>query len=131
MGIEFIHRTIRTSIVLACAIFLSVWLYYDFKFGAGILVGALWGCLNLFAIALVVKVAITSQIAKKKIILSVLFFKFPFIYGIGYIILKLDFFPILSLLAGFTSIFLVMFMKALGQMLMSVRRENQLGSVTK
>ena len=121
MEIGFIYRTIRASAVLACIIFLAVWLYFDFKFGLGILIGTAWGCLNLFAILLAVKAIIAVEKTKKKVIIFVLFLKFPLIYFIGYLILRFNWFPILSLLIGFTLIFLVMFLKALGQMLTSVR----------
>ena len=126
MGIGFIYRTIRASAVLACIIFLAVWLYYDFKFAGGILIGAGWGCLNLFAILLVVKAMIAPERAKKRAILLILFLKFPLVYFIGYVILRLGYFPILSLLAGFTLIFLVMVLKALGQMLTSTENKREL-----
>ena len=129
MEIEFIYRTIRTSIVLACIIFLSVWLYFDFKFAAGILVGSAWGCLNLFAISLVVGVMISSQRVQKRIILLVLFLKFPLIYFIGYVILRIKYFPIMSLLAGFSLIFLVMVLKALGQVLLPANPQGKLGDL--
>jgi hypothetical protein len=129
MEISFIHRTIRTSIVLSCFAFLAVWLYFGFKFGGGIVVGTAWGCLNLYAIALAVKALIVPEKAKKGIIILILVFKFPLIYFIGYLILRLNFFPILSLLIGFTVIFLVMALKALNNTLLTETKKQPQNSV--
>lgn len=137
MGVEFIHRVIRTSLVLAALVFLFITVYYDFKFGGGILAGAVWGCLNLLFLTHLITEALTlgREIRKGKVIIIALV-KFPLLYLFGYFLLKIDYFPPISLLSGFTLIFLVMFLKALGRWILSLNSDkpekiastNQVGS---
>ncbi len=121
MGPEFIHRVIKTSLVVAALGFLFVTVYYDFKFGAGILVGTIWGCLNLYFLANLVTEVFSpgKEVRKGKIILIVLV-KFPLLYLVGYVLLMIDYFPAISLVSGFTLIFVVMFLKAMGRWVLSL-----------
>jgi hypothetical protein len=126
MGPEFIHRVIKTSLVVAVLGFLFVTVYYNFRFGAGILVGAIWGCLNLYFLTNLITEIFSpgKEIRKGKVILIVLV-KFPLLYLVGYVLLIIKingvrYFPPLSLVSGFTLIFLVMFLKALGRWVLSL-----------
>ena len=124
MGIEFIHRVIKTSLVLAALIFLFVTVYYQFRFGAGILAGSAWGCLNLwFLTQLVTEVFSPGQEVKKgKVIINAVV-KFPLLYAVGYSLLGIFHLPPMSLLIGFTLIFLVMFLKAMGRWILSMNKD--------
>lgn len=114
MGIEFIHRVIKTSLVLAVLLFLFVTFYHRFDYASGILIGCGWGCLNLyFLTSLITRATNPGGIDRKRVVLLVLV-KFPLLYLSGYILLKLKYFPVTSLLAGFTIIFAVILLKALG-----------------
>ncbi|MFQ6002784.1 MAG: hypothetical protein ACE5KJ_03475 [Candidatus Zixiibacteriota bacterium] len=121
MGPEFIHRVIKTSLVVAALGFLFVTVYYNFKFGAGILVGTIWGCLNLYFLTNLITEIFSpnQQVRKGKVVLIVLV-KFPLLYFVGYVLLIIKYFPAMSLISGFTLIFLVMFLKALGRWLLSL-----------
>ena len=121
MGVEFINRVIKTSLVLAILGFLFVTVYYDFKFGAGILAGAVWGCLNLlFLTHLITEVFSPGKEVKKGKVIIIALVKFPLLYAAGYLLLRINYFPAISLLSGFTLIFLVMFLKALGRWILSL-----------
>ena len=118
MGIEFIHRTIKTSLILALIILLFVSVYYNFKFALGVLVGCMWGCLNLYFLSsLIVETIKLEKINKRKVLLIVLV-KFPLLYLLGYLLLRIKYFSALSLLAGFTLIFVVLALKALGRVIL-------------
>ncbi|MGB2769221.1 MAG: hypothetical protein WBC88_05800 [Candidatus Zixiibacteriota bacterium] len=121
MGVEFIHRVIKTSLVLAALGFLFVSVYYDFKFGGGILAGAIWGCLNiLFLTRLITEVfSPGTEIRKSKVILITVV-KFPLLYAAGFLLLKIEYFPAVSLVIGFSLLFLVMFLKAMGRWILSL-----------
>ena len=121
MGPEFIHRVIKTSLVVAVLGFLFVAVYYNFRFGAGILVGTIWGGLNLYFLTNLITEIFSpgKEVRKGKIILIILV-KFPLLYLIGYILLIIKYFPAVSLISGFTLIFLVMFLKALGRWVLSL-----------
>ncbi len=121
MGPEFIHRVIKTSLVVAVLGFLFVTVYYNFRFGAGILAGTIWGCLNLYFLTNLITEIFSphKEVRKGKVILIVLV-KFPLLYLVGYVLLMIKYFPAVSLLSGFTLIFLVMFLKALGRWVLSL-----------
>jgi len=121
MGVEFIHRVIKTSLVLAVLGFLFVTVYYDFKFGGGILAGAIWGCLNLlFLTRLITEVFSPGEEIKKGKVTLIAVVKFPLLYAAGFILLWLEYFPAVSLVIGFSLLFLVMFLKAMGRWILSL-----------
>jgi hypothetical protein len=121
MGIEFIHRVIRTSLVLAALGFLFVTVYYDFKFGAGILASAVWGCLNiLFLTHLIMEIFSPGKEIRKGKVILIAVVKFPLLYAAGFILLWLKYFPPVSLVIGFSLLFLVMFLKAMGRWILSL-----------
>ncbi len=121
MGVEFIHRVIKTTLVLAALSFLFVTVYYDFKFGGGILAGAVWGCLSiLFLTRLITEVfSPGTEIRKGKVILIAVV-KFPLLYAAGFLLLKIEYFPPESLVIGFSLLFVVMFLKAMGRWVLSL-----------
>jgi hypothetical protein len=121
MGPEFINRVIKTSLVVSALGFLFVTVYYNFKFGAGILMGTLWGCANLYFLTNLITEIFSpgKEVRKGKVILIALV-KFPLLYLVGYVLLIIKFFPPISLVSGFTLIFLVMFLKALGRWVLSL-----------
>jgi hypothetical protein len=124
MGPEFINRVIRTSLVVSALGFLFVTVYYNFKFkfGAGILVGTIWGCVNLyFLTSLITEIFSPGKEVRKGKVLLIALVKFPLLYLVGYVLLIIKFFPPISLVLGFTLIFLVMFLKALGRWMLSLQ----------
>jgi hypothetical protein len=131
MGPEFIHRVIKTSLVVAALGFLFITVYYDFRSGAGILVGTIWGCANLYFLTNLITEIFSpgKEVRKGKVILIVLV-KFPLLYLIGYVLLIIKYFPAVSLVSGFTLIFLVMFLKALGRWVLSLETSKKSGRVS-
>lgn len=124
MGIEFIHRVIKTSLVVAILCFLFVTVYYNFKFGAGILAGTIWGSLNLwFLTQLIVEIFSPGKEVRKGKVILIAVLKFPLLYAVGFILLRINYFPPLSLVSGFTLIFLVMFLKAMGRWVLSLDKD--------
>jgi len=126
MGLEFINRIIRTSLIVSALAFLFVAVYRNFPFGLGLFLGTAWGCLNLFFITQLVVEAFSLKKPNKGKLTLILLVKFPLLYYAGYILLRLRYFPVESLLIGFTLIFAITFLKALGQVLLSsVSREDK------
>lgn len=126
MGVEFIYRVIKTSLVLAVLGFLFVTVYYNFRFGGGILTGAVWGCLNLlFLTNLITEVFSPGKEIKKGKIILIAVVKFPLLYAAGYVLLWIKYFPAESLLIGFTLLFVVMFLKAMGRWILSLDGNKQ------
>ncbi len=123
MGIEFIHRVIKTSLIFSFLIFLFVTFYYRFDYASGIFMGCVWSCLNLFFLTnLITETTNLEGINRKKVLLLVLL-KFPLLYLTGYFLLRINYFPVTSLLVGFTLIFAVVLLKALGKIVISSPRK--------
>jgi hypothetical protein len=126
MGVEFIHRVIKTSLVVAVLGFLFVTVYHDFRFGAGVLAGAIWGSLNLlFLTHLITEVFSPGREVRKRKVILIALVKFPLLYAAGYLLLRIDYFPAESLLIGFTLLFVVMFLKAMGRWILSLDAEKK------
>jgi hypothetical protein len=119
MGIEFIYRIIRTSLIVSVLSFFFVGVYYSLPFGLGLFLGTVWGCLNLFFITQLVTEAFSLEKPNKSKLVLILLVKFPLLYFTGYLLLWLKNFPVESLLVGFTLIFAVTFLNALGRLVLS------------
>jgi len=118
MGLEFINRVARVSIILALIQLPFVMVHLNWQMAIGILMGCLWGAANLMLIKFLIIGIITSESASKRDILILGAIKFPLLYGIGYLLLKIGYFSPISLLIGFTNIFFVAFLKAMGRFLL-------------
>jgi len=128
MGVEFIHRVIKTSLVLAVLGFLFVTVYHGFRFGGGILAGAVWGSLNLlFLTSLVTEIFSPGKEVRKGRVILIAVVKFPLLYAAGYALLAVKYFPPESLLIGFTLLFVVMFLKAMGRWVLSLNSNKPSG----
>ncbi len=125
MGLELIKRTYRTAAILAVLVFLYTWGYYSLKSAVGILTGALWGCLNLFFITSLVTSFVKTGEKDYTKIWILLLVKFPLLYGLGFLVLKMNYFEPLSFLIGFTLVLAVIVLKILGRyFLESVLKQN-------
>lgn len=129
VGLEFITRVIKTSIVVSLIQLPFVAFYFDYRFALGVVLGCLWGAVNLhFLKAVVVCYTDLSKRSKRQLLLLLLL-KFPLLYLGGYLLLKLGLFPVLSLVVGFTLIFAVIVLKALGRWLLSLEGFKREGSL--
>ena len=125
MGLEIIKRTYLTSLILALIVFLYTWAYFNFPSAVGIVTGTIWGCLNLFFITSLVTTFIKVGEKDYTKIWIMLLVKFPILYGLGFLALKINYFNPLSFLIGFTLVLAVIVLKALGKYLVeSVLKRN-------
>ncbi len=86
------------------------------NFALAVLLGALWGCLNLLAIRFIVVSLLTPHKKNLSLGLIVLFVKLPVLYGIAYLLITWNYLPIGGLLWGFSGILIVMVLKVLGRL---------------
>ena len=115
MDLDFLKRIGRSTVVLGALAFVFVAVYYDPTFAAGILIGCLWGVANFAAISAVIRATIRPGGIQRRRALLLAAIKFPVLYGIGYIILRSHKFLPVALVLGFSLLFLVTFLKALGR----------------
>lgn len=116
MGLEFISRIIRTTLLLAVLIALFGSVYFDWLESVGVLVGAVWGVANLYFLRSLVVETLTPKKTRKLAAIIWGIFKFPVLYGAGYFVLAAGWFSPASLLIGFSLIFLVAVLKVLGRL---------------
>jgi len=119
MGLEFVGRVIRTSLVVGAIVLIFGSFYHDWNYALGIFIGLLFSCANLWVIMWFVRRTITLEERRTKLIVLIGMIKFPLLYFIGYLILSADFVPVSSLLVGFTSIFAIILLKVLGRLIQS------------
>ncbi len=120
MGLEFISRIIRMTLILAVLIALFGSVYYNWQESLGILLGAVWGVLNLYFIKGVIVQVVTPKETQKSLAFILVVVKFPVLYVAGYFLLACGYFSPQSLLIGFSLIFAVAFLKVLGWVLLKM-----------
>jgi len=116
MGLDFINRVIKTTLLLGALIFIFGSYYFDWVYSAGILAGVLWGCANLWFIRQFIINYITPGDRNSKKLVLFMAIKFPVLYGLGFLILKVGLFPVVSFVIGFSLIFMVILLKAVGKL---------------
>jgi hypothetical protein len=115
MSLEFLKRIWKTTLVVGLIVFAFTAVYFDMRFAWGLLVGCLWGVANFIALTAVLTSFVTPGEVNRRRALILAAIKFPLIYGLGYLILRSEWFEPTSLLVGFSLLFLVTLLKALGR----------------
>lgn len=114
MGVEFVVRIVKTTTVVAFVAALFSATYFSPAAGAGLWLGAVWGCLNLLATSHAVRLLIATEKPGKLRVLLLSFVKFPLLYGLGFLLLRIGVFSPESLVSGFSLVLLIILLKALG-----------------
>ncbi|WP_042281314.1 hypothetical protein [Candidatus Protochlamydia sp. R18] len=123
MEINFIFRLIKMTLFLAILASLFVYCYIDLSTSLGILSGACWACLNIYFLKMLLEeyLKLTS--------LNVLKFytwigiKFPLIYLTGYWLIKTQFFSVISLMSGFSLLFIAIFILGIAKIIFEKVKE--------
>ncbi len=115
MGLEFIKRVQQSTAVVGVLAFAFVSMYHDLAFGLGILIGCFWGIANLWSLTRILTAVLTPDAINRRNAYIFAAIKFPVLYVLGYLALRSDYFPPISLIAGFSLLFLVVLLKALGR----------------
>lgn len=123
MDLRFVDRVIKSTLVLAAVLFPFFALYIRMSFALAVLFGALWGCLNLLAIRIIVVSLLTPHRKNITLGLIILFVKLPVLYGIGYLLITWDYLSIGGLIWGFSGILIVIVLKVLGRMILGLDKE--------
>lgn len=115
MSLEFLTRIWKTTLVVGVIVFAFTAVYFDMTFAWGLLVGCLWGVANFIALTAVLTAFVKPGDVNRNHALVLAAIKFPVIYGIGFLILYSKRFEPTSLLVGFSLLFMVTLLKALGR----------------
>jgi hypothetical protein len=125
MGLEFLKRVQSATAVVGAVAFVFVSVYFDPGWGLGLLVGCGWGIANLWALTRVLTAVLTPDGVQKNRALIFAAIKFPVLYFLGFLALYSEWFPPISLVAGFSLLFLVVLLKAGGRALMRLDERKQ------
>jgi hypothetical protein len=115
MGLEFLKRVQQATAVVGALAFVLVSVYHDTNFALGILVGCAWGIGNFYALTLVLTAVLRPDTINKQRAYILAAIKFPLLYVIGFFILRSGWFEPVSLIVGFSLLFLVILLKAAGR----------------
>lgn len=121
MELRGIQTVINMTGLLAISLCLLMTVYGAFLSGIGILLGAGWGCINLYFLKKLLQEMLLLRNGFKLLIWMVI--KCPMLYVVGYGLLKIIFFPLLSLVSGFSLILVAILIKGL-------RCDSQMGDVS-
>ncbi|MDH4158591.1 MAG: hypothetical protein OEW00_15085 [candidate division Zixibacteria bacterium] len=120
LKLDFLDRTLRTTGVVLL-IFLPVGLYY---FGVyptlAVFSGGVWGIVNFIFVSALIRTTIRPGGADKARAVALALVKFPLLYASGYFLLKVPQFEPLHLMVGFSSLFGVLVLKALGRLYLAL-----------
>jgi hypothetical protein len=114
MGLEFLGRVRKTSVITALLLFWVVVVYWNAAAGVAWLLGCLWSLINIYFIGLLVR-TMTSPGSKRLRLTLIFLVKVPVLYAVGYVLLTKGRLPLVALLAGFMWPLLVITLKVLGR----------------
>ncbi len=118
MGLEFLDRTLRTTGIVLL-IFLPFGLYYLGVWPTlAVFSGGVWGLVNLIFLAALIRATLRPENVDKMQALGLAVIKFPLLFGAGYFLTQVSQFNPLYLLAGFTSLFVIIVLRAIGTAMM-------------
>lgn len=115
MSLDFLKRIWKTTLVVGVIVFTFTAVYFDMQFAWGMLVGCLWSVANFIALTATLTSFVTPDTVNRKRALILAAIKFPVIYGLGYLILRSEWFEPIALLVGFSLLIAVTLLKALGR----------------
>jgi hypothetical protein len=115
MDLKFVDQVIKGSLLLASICFILEGLLVNLPFGIGVFAGAFWGCINLFLLRHLLQNWLIIDSYNSVKLYTLLGLKFPLLYLLGYGLLQL--FPTLSLILGFSTILVVIFLNGLNMLI--------------
>lgn len=124
MDISFIGRVLKTTGVLALLVLIFGWMYYSIFDVLAVFSGMIWGMVNLYFLALLVRATIRPEGPDKMTALGLLLIKFPLLYVAGYFLISVRQFDLKLLLIGFSSLFAVIILKVLGRVILGLDNKN-------
>lgn len=122
MGLEFIHRTLRTT-----AVVLLIWIpfgfyYFGFFDMLAVLSGGVWGMLNLLLVTALVRAAVRPGGADIPATVTFGVLK-VLLYVAGYFLLTVPQFDALYCVAGFTLLLVVILLKMVARSLLHLNSQ--------
>ena len=129
--LDFVDRTLKTSgVVLLISLIFGVY-YFGLNPALAFFFGGVWGMVNLLMLKRLVTLAIRPDGVDLPSVIILALIKFPLLYVAGFFLLKIEQFETIHLVYGFSSVLVVMVLKAAGRVLLGLDSENGNGPVQK
>ena len=120
LDISFIDRTLRTTAVLVLLFLILGSLHFAFYDVLAVVSGTIWSVINLYFLALLIRVTIRPEGPDKLAAAALMFIKVPLLYLAGYFLLKAPIFRLRYLVIGFSVPLAVILLKVLGRVLLGL-----------
>ncbi len=117
---DFIQRTLRTTGILLLIAFLIGIYYFGFFPSLALLSAGIWSMINLMFLSALIRKVMRPENIDKMTVAVIALIKFPLLYVAGYFLLKVEFFEPLPLIIGFSSVILVMMLKAFSRAILKL-----------
>lgn len=111
---NFIIRSLKIAVVITIIFAPFGYIYFGPSVALGFVSGAVWNILNVYLLLQASNVLVTSDEGKKMMGIIAGIFKFPVLYGIGYVIIKYTGASLYGIISGFSLIFIVLVLRAVG-----------------
>lgn len=112
---DFIARTLKTTGVVLLLILAFGSMYFGFYDALALFSAGVWSMINLIFLSLLVRAAIRPDGVDKITVIGLAVLKFPLLYAALYFLIVTPIFRPIPLLLGFSSVLVVMVLKAVGR----------------
>jgi hypothetical protein len=120
MGLEFLTRVRKTSVVSGALVTLIMLVYTGPATAGAFGLGCAWTLVNLRILTLLVRLILKDGKRQNTRIAIVTLIKIPVLYAAGYLLLKSGVLPVMALLSGFVWPLFVVFLKAGGRLVLGL-----------
>ncbi len=114
---NFIIKSLKIAVVITIIFAPFTLVYFGPSVALGFTAGAVWNIVNVYLLFQASNVLVPSgqaDEAKKMMGIIAGIFKFPVLYGLGYVIIKYTGASLYGIIAGFSLIFVVLVLRAVG-----------------
>lgn len=127
----FIDRTIRTAgAVLLISLIFGTY-YYGFWNALAFFSGGIWGLVNLILLKRFVTEVFKPDGIDTASAIVIGLVKFPLLYAAGYFLMTVKYFDVKILVIGFTSVLVIMVLKAMGRVFLGMDTRGNTNPVQK
>lgn len=124
MPADLVQRSLRTSALVILITSPVVLYYWGGWIALAVLSGWVWSLVNLMLLTALIRTAVTPSGFKTGAALAYGLVKFPLLYSAGFGLLKVDLFPPLALLIGFTGPLAIIVLKAVARTLLGIEGDS-------
>ncbi len=125
MGLDFIHRTLKTTGVILLLILAFGSFYFDFYDALAVFSAGVWSMVNLIFLSALVRAVMQLGKIDKLAVFGLACIKFPLLYAAGYFLFTVEVFRPVPLIIGLSTVLAVMVLKAIARALLHLDIVNQ------